>query len=640
MKGGDLGADAAFRKILSIGYEFECSDLAKLSLHSKKKTLINSDLALRQMSLLMNRKTVKPVSDPHYLHVRIPINKKHGQAPALTQEEVDEEDEFLREFREEFPEEYEADQKETALAKKENESYLEYFYENRKSDNKETIKFQITNDLADTDFNLMLKEKCKGLNIPKNDMYFFKTEKGKVYDIKFSEDIATNEYCDSFSSVEFVVTYYRPKQDFPNVIIDTFVDACSRIVDHMANLTKTKGELLMHDNSKTHYQPTSYLGNMRHLFHKPGTNLYYMDTYDDNDVSELQTLGDAIMAPQMTFRSKAEDSLSIMKEILRIHGKVKKGKSAAKNVDYEMQTLLFVEEQVDKLIAAHNTSSEKHIVLTSEIGKTLKIYLFLMFYKLNMLIVNHVDIFSKASYLKDYLTFSSRHSNEVLYERSKVIMKQHYGINNIADFLNKPSIIESFYEREYGDEDQGDDFDEEGNYKFNYDAHTSDLPENDPNFGNPLFSMVSYFKRLEKGEDWLKESGWDVFSTNFDLKNDEVLLENRFFMYEINLFLKNHVKGSFRERDLTLHNLASIVNHFYGTKMKKMMTLTAHPSKGTLTSRASLQKQRFSAKIGPNSKYIRPVSKFKSATISKRPSSSNKTAKRTDRLSAIKEGAE
>lgn len=263
-----------------------------------------------------------------------------------------------------------------------------------------------------------------------------------------------------------------------------------------------------------------------------------------------------------------------------------------------------------------------------------------------MFIVNHAGILKKTSYLKDYLTFSSRHSNLVLYERCKEILNQYYGIDSVEKvfgFFNSPKALEQFYEREYAEEDQGDDFDEEGVYKFNYDAHTTDLPDDDPNFGNPLFSMISYFKRLEKGEDWLKEAGWDVFSTTFDLKSDEVLLENRYFMYEINLFLKNHAKGHFRDRDLTLHNLTTIVNNFYGSKMKKMMTLTRHPSKGRLTQRASLkqsQQRGFTAKVGPVSKYSKPKSK----SVSKRPSASKKTAKLhlplKERLSVIEEGEE
>lgn len=643
-KGGDLGADAAFKKILSIGYEFECADLAKLSLHSNKKTFINSDLALRILKEKVDRKSIKYVDDPHYLHVRIPIHKRGTEAVIMTEaEEEEDEDDFLKELKEEFPEEYEEEikqKKQIELEKKENESYLEYFFENRKTDNKETVKFFITNDLADTVFNKMLKEKCKELTIPKNDMYFFKTNKGKLYDIKFSEEIATNEYCDSFSSVEFVVTYYSPKRDYANVIMDKFVDACSRVIDHMGDLKKIKGELVMHDNNKTHYTKSGPLGKDRCLYHKPGTNLFYMDTYDDEELEELQTLGDATLTPQMTFRSKAQDSLPIMKEILKLHGKVKKGKSVANDMIYELNTILFVETHVDNLIKEHNENSKKKIDLTTAIGNTLKLYLFLIFYKLNMFILNHVSIFTKEGYLKDFLTFSSRHSNGTLFERVKEILREHYGVETTAQiykFLNKPKIIQNFYEKEEDDdEDEEHDFDEDGNYKYNYDAHDTDLSEEDPNFGNPLFSMISYFKYLDaKESDWLRDAKYDVFSTTFELKSDEVLLENRYFLYEINFFLKNNTTSKFNERNLSLRNMQSVVNNFYGSKMKNMMTLTKHPGKQRVTRRSKLQLNRLrkmTAKVGPTSKH-RTLKKSKNTTHSNQ-------ADLPKRLSVIVEGEE
>jgi hypothetical protein len=627
-KGGDLGADATFKKILSIGYEFECSDLAKLSLHTNKKTFINSDLALRTLKRLVDRKSIKYVDDPHYLHVRIPIHKKNKKIQEMTEEEQEEEeDEFLKELKEEFPEEYEEEQKQIELAKKENESYLEYFFENRKTDNKETIKFFVTNDLADTVFNKMLKEKCKGLALPKNDMYFFRTNHGKLYDIKFSEEIATNEVCDSFSSVEFVVTYYSPKREFANVIMDTFVDACSRILDHMGDLKKIKGELLLQDEKKTHYVPAAPLGKDRCLYHKPGTNLFYMDTYDDEDLDSLQSLGDAAMVPQMTFRSKAQDSLAIMKEILKMHGKAKKGKSVVKDMIYEMNTLEFVEKPIDDLLEEHNKSHpENQILLNTDIGNTVKLYLFLIFYKLHMFITNRVSIFTKEGYLKDFLTFSSRHSNGVLYERVKELLSQHYGLktsDQVYQFLNQPKILENFYEVEEGTQDEEEDFDEDGNYKYNYDAHSTDLPEDDPNFGNPLFSMISYFKYLEtKESDWLKDEKYDVFSTSFDLKSDEVLLENRYFMYEINFFLKNNTNSKFAARDLTFHNLRSIVNHFYTSKMESMITLTRNPRNQRITQRSKLEasrKKKTIAKVGPTSKYRTVKSRSRNTLRNREP---------------------
>jgi hypothetical protein len=313
-------------------------------------------------------------------------------------------------------------------------------------------------------------------------------------------------------------------------------------------------------------------------------------------------------------------------------------------MDYETEVIDFVELQVDALIGEHNEMSEKQILLTMEIGKTLKLYLFLIFYKLNMFLLYHVNIISKKDYLKDYLTFSSRHTNEILYNRAKEILKEHYDVDTkekVYEFLFKPSILEKFYERAEGEEEDETDFDEDGNYKYNFDANSTDLPEDDPNFGNPLFSMMSYFKYFDvKEDDWLREAKHDVFSTTFDLKNDEVLLENRLFMFEINFFLKNNMTEKFQARDLTLKNLHAIVNNYYGTNMKQMITLTKHPSKNKLTRRATLPSKLHrsaTAKIGPTSKYntlkSRTKSKSKAHTQGKKPSPPK-------RLSVIVEGEE
>jgi hypothetical protein len=624
---GILLPNTNFKDILSIGFEFECADLIKTSLHSNKKSLVVSDLALRTLKDKIENNSITLAHDPHYLLVRMPIDKKYR---GDIKEEI-EDDEFIKQLKEEYPEEYEKEQqakeekakeeREKVFAKVKN-SYPEYFYENRKTDNKNTIKFQITNDLADTTFNVMLKKQCAALKIPKNDMYFFRTNGGKLYDFKFSEDIATDKTCEAFSSVEFVATYLSPKENHENIIIDTFVDACSRIVDHLGDLKKIKGELLFHDN--THFFRAGNLGKDRCLYHKPGTNLFYMDSYDDENVDALQTLGDALLAPQMTFRSKAPNTFSIMKEIVNVRGRVKKGKSTAKDLDYEYNVLVYLEECVDKLFQIHNETAAIKIDKNTDRGKTLHLYLFLIFYKLNMFIIYHASIFAKEYYLKDFISFSSRHSNIVLFERIKEILKTHYGLSGADDddnakiyqFINQPKVLKELYEKEEGEEDDEADFDENDEYKYNYDAHVDDLSEDDPNFGNPLYSMPSYFKYFDaNGADWLRENKYDTFSTTFELHGDEVLIEDRNFMYEINLYLKNNMKSSFANRNLTIHNLHSIVNHYYGNKMKKMITLTRDPKKHSLTRRVSASERRSRSAIanaGPTSKYNAPKSKSKS----------------------------
>jgi hypothetical protein len=619
--GGTLFSDAAFKKILSIGYEFETSDLAKLSLHENKKTLVNSDLALRPLNDKIERGSIKVV-DGNYLRVRIPIPKKGNPSisvePPITEEDDEETLEFLRQMQEDEPEEYEREMQEKkeraaeALAKKENDSYLEYFNENRKTDNPHIVKFQVTNDLGDTVFGNMLKAHCSKLTIPKNDMFLFKTKRGKIYNFKFSEDIAKNEYCETFSGVEFVITYYNPKKDNANIILDTFVDACSRIVDHLGDLKRIQGTLLSNDDKKTHYVPIGVIDNERNLYRKPHTNLFYMDTYDNESTIKLKNYGDAEFIPQMTFRCKAADAVEVMKEILRERPDFKSGKQLIHTMKYDLACMNIVETAVINTIAKYNESTEHKIDLGTTIGQNIKSYMFLIYIKLYMFILHHANIISKTDYLKDHLVFASRHPNNELYDRIKHILNQHYNISDtekLHSLLLDPESLKNLYEpptEDLEDYDE-DDFNDDGTYKYNDKAYIDDLESENENFGNPLYSMKSYFKYLDnKEEDWLKAKKFDVFSTTFDLKNDEILLENRSFRYAVELYLRNTVNFKVTKDALTVKDMHKIVNALYGKSIKRMMTLSRHPTKDRLT-RKSKSKKAVSLKLAANQPMLAPI---------------------------------
>jgi hypothetical protein len=444
--GGGLRSDKIFKKILSIGYEFETADITKLSLHANKKTLINSDIAPRVLKERIDRNSMKKIDD-NYFSVRIPIGNHNEIVDEEMDMNLDEMDEEEREYWEEFKKERQQEK----LERKENESYLDYFYENRKTDNKKTITFQITNDLANGGFDEMLKGFCEGLTIPKNDMYFFKTRSGKTLDIKFSEEIAKNDVCETFSGVEYVITYFSPKKENANVIVDTFIDACSRIIDHLGNLKKTKGSLLITDDSKTNFTTLGIIADERILYHKPNTNLFYMDVYDDDETKNLKGFGDIRFVPQMTFRSKAEDTLDIMKEIVRVDPTQRKSKKTIEDLEYEYISTTFVEEIVDDMFKNYNETATTRIATDSGIGKTIKLYVYLIIYKIYMFVQNHKVIFSKDNYLKDFLTFSSRHSNLVLYWRIKELLSEHYGITKFEDVIKifyQPSSLKAIYDYE------------------------------------------------------------------------------------------------------------------------------------------------------------------------------------------------
>jgi hypothetical protein len=581
--GGGLNPHEAFKNILSIGFEFETHDLAKLSLHQNGKTLINSDIALRVIKDKIATGEVKSVDD-NYLLVQIPIKLE-------SEKKVEDVDEDMSELQKEFLEEFEElegdDSKE--------ETYLEYLNENRGKDNKETVKFQDTNDIGDGNFGDMLEKECEGLKIPKNDMYYFKSNTGKMYDIKFSENM---DLCKTFSGLEFVVTYYKPKQKNENMIVDTFVDACSRIIDHFGDLKKTSGSLMI-KKGKDEFKTIGLLEGNRRLYNKPGTNLFYMDTYDSLHWKKdrpTRTPNDSVFIPQMTFKSKAAHTLDIIKELVNKDPSYKVGRRSINQHKFEYDDVVTTEKMVDELIAEFNKVSKHKISGEKGIGKTLKFYLFLFFYKVARYIENHSKIlFGEDDYLKDYLSFSSRHTNYTLYARIKEIMGKHYGVTNakeLVDFFYQPEILKRMYEASGFSED---DYDEKGNFRYD-DADVVDLPKRSNNFGNPMYSLLSYFKYFEdpvtkkKGNpdyktanDWFVDSGLDVYSTTFDLKNDEVLIENRYFRFEIGLWLKNKVDREIHTDELSIREMYALVNSLYGKNTKKLMNLEEDPVKHKLT---------------------------------------------------------
>lgn len=580
--GGGLNSHDAYKNILSIGFEFETHDLAKLSLHQNGKTLINSDTTLRGIKKKIPTGEVKAVDD-NYLLVKIPIkldNTKSG---------VGEEDALMNEVQKEFLEEFEN------LEESGETEFLEYLNENRQKDNKEITKFQDTNDIGDGNFGDLLEKECEDLKIPKNEMYYFKSNTGKMFDIKFSEDM---DLCKTFSGLEFVVTYYKPKQKNENMIVDTFVDACSRIIDHFGNLKKTSGSLLI-KKGKDEFKTVGVLEGNRRLYNKPGTNLFYMDTYDSKQWKKerpTRTPNDAVFIPQMTFKSKAINTLDIIKELVSKDDRYKIGRNAIEQHKFESNDVINTEQIVDELIEEFNKTTKKKISTQRGTGKMLKFYLFLFFYKLARYIENHSKIlYGEDDYLKDYLSFSSRHTNYTLYMRIKELMTQYYGVANTKELINffyQPEILKRMYEASGFTED---DYEENGDYKYE-DADVIELPKRSPNYGNPMYSLYSYFKYFEdpvtkkKGEpdyetekDWFVDSGLDVYSTTFELKNDEVLLENRYFRFEIGLWLRNNVSRDIHTDELSVREMYMLVNSLYGKKSKALMTLELDPNSHKIT---------------------------------------------------------
>jgi len=585
--GGDLSSHPIFKKILSLGYEFETHDIIKFSLHDNGTSLVNADTILRTLNSKISEGKIKKVDD-NYLALNVQF-----EGNVISEEQEEEEEALLDEYMEAFQDESEEAQnareyeehfgkKSKSKSPEKDANFVnEYFNEKRKGDNTNNIKFQVTNDIGDADFAKMLKARCKNLTIPKNDMYIFKTNTGKTYDLKFTRGLPD---CQTFSGVEYVVTYYNPKRENPNVVVDTFIDACSRVIDHLADMKQIGGELMIaKNNEKTEYETIGDLKNHRHIYNKEGTNLYYMDAYDDEESNEWltkrQVLSDVIFTIQMTFRCHADDALDIMKQILKQNpANARHARAFIREQKNELLCIEILEGIVNQLFVRFDVANDTNIMDNTKISKTLKTYVFMILYKIYYYIAGHADILydREETYLKDYLSFASRHSNAELYARVKDILDKKFNVTDkkkILKLFYQTDILNPFYEDLEPDDK---DLDEEGNFLYG-EPLTDVLEETDTNYGNPMYSLASYFTHIEENDsDWFHEAKLDVYSTTFGLTNDNIMFENRYFASEILVYLRNQVDKKISpngRNGMDVSDMHRAVAALYGNNIKHMMNL-------------------------------------------------------------------
>ena len=151
-----------------------------------------------------------------------------------------------------------------------------------------------------------------------------------------------------------------------------------------------------------------------------------------------------------------------------------------------------------------------------------------------------------------------------MYKRIKYLIKKNYDSSQLELLFNQPEIFEDLY-----------DFEKE-NPLFQKDAFKKILPKSDKNYGNPLYSINSYFKYLEENdEDWLFNAGYDMYSTTFDMKSDIILIEHRIFHIQLITYLKYFVDkriiDTHKKNYLYLDEIKRMVSKLYDkTKIKNM----------------------------------------------------------------------
>ena len=575
-KGGNIHKQNVFKYILSIGYEIETPFLAKLTSgynEEGEQILFNTDSNTQ--------------------------NNKEERGQDKDEDEVEDEDEDEVEDEDEDEDEVEDEDDNDDRLRKEEVMRIDAYDSDGKID--PTISFLVTNDMSTTSLSKQLNKLCCptglspycGEKVPadlKNKLYKFYTESDfetktdKEYNIEF---VYFNENeCGTFSDVEWVVTYYNPQQS-ENIILDTFRNLIQNLTRHLDELEEIEGSLVMNpiEGRKERIIPNPV---NRVLFKSPKENLYYLQTNPSKDKLDVNMICPTF---QMTFAAPIEHIFQILKQLM--YDKVISFECNRKYYQDKMDILQKIEYCVDKLITGYNEKERNpnlKIVKTDSnktVLKQFKGYLGLILYKLYVYYNSYIDKErenseklkekQKTIYFKDSLFFNPRHSNYDFYVEAKKCLSdllsgkgeaKENGNEVIRKIILQPDILKKLLLN--------------GETKLDENAFlplNQSITKGDEKYGNPYYSLDSYFQFFEEPADddlnlyeddtiiyydWFQYKGVDKVSTQMEIKNNVILVEARNFQK----IMSNYIFG---EASPELKN--EIIHNPVCNKLEKMCAL-------------------------------------------------------------------
>lgn len=539
--GGDIDNRNGLRYILSIGYEIETGYFSKLT-----KTDVTND----ENDIVL-------------------YNSDSARNDILAFKELSEKEEF-------------DDLDDELLARMEETLEEDALDDNNQVD--KDIIFNITNDVAKTRFYRKLKAICDN-SVPKNDLYLFRALDGQEYKLNFffkDED----RTCDVFSNVEWLFTYLNPTHS-NTIVIDTFTNALNNLVRHLSDLEPIEGNFIINTS-----EGEMIIDNpeIRTLYHKPNTNIYYLDTHL---MDKKFTIDDVCCTSQMTFSCHIENVILVMKTLIKDN--YNSIPIISKHSEYKFNVLDEIEQTLNNLIEGYNVGEPTFKIIVTrqnqQIVKKIKGYLFLILFKLSRYYNHYLRMDKKErGYFKNSLFFASRHDNNILYDEVKKNMKllfsqqlnEKYNGNEkeinktVAEIIQRlivqPDILfETFIQPDT-------------TVRKNALSPKNVLEKNSNRYGNPEFSLLSYFHFFENPTDnsynvtvdgelitneWFIMSEIDMLTSKMELKNDIVLIEFRGFQK----MLSNYI---FNIADDSLKNMMTngICNKYLGKYTESINTLS------------------------------------------------------------------
>ena len=644
MSGGDIIKQDAFEKILSIGYEFETSNLAnlqgiveggKLVAFSNRDTVRmdigdeqddvieiqaldenNREVDKKEISFLITNdvsesRLVKRLN--RLCETELITTRKNQVKKAIKHAN-------LYKYKERIMEALQSGEYGNVFGN------LETLFENGTIPDKEKATKEGSSQIASS--KKILYDGLEQIYKQNDDIYkYIRTDQyddakhSSKYDIRFnfSQSASSIISCGTFSDVEWIATYYKPQKS-KNVVLDTFINAIRNLCRHIDQYTgKMHGYLEMTTGTKkrdTHVKINNPLS--RTIFYRPGEPLnqhYYLQTHsstikkDGNDL-EL-SIDDSCITPQMTFATLIHNAFPIMKRL--INDSIKNIPEFNVLSTIRMEELQKIEECVNLLIIEYNETDTPYKIVsrpeTKEEVSAIKNYIGLILYKLSKYLNNYLqqDPDAKQSYLKDDLYFNSRQKNYALYKGLKRSIEtlfegQHIKKEEVPSIIQRLIVNERVLIKHILHDES---YIEYGAFNIE-----NVLARDDDYYGDPKTSLLSYLQFFEEPRieddniseddqiifyDWLEYERVDIFSSQMDVqehegKQNKVLIEFRGFQRMIVPYMLNMADAELK-RNMKRGICNKMSNSFVNTlsvtpisNFKKLIQLydddKAYPEKG------------------------------------------------------------
>ena len=523
--GGNIDIHNIFKNIKSIGFEIETIDLTKLTLVNEKgeNILINSSLTNADLEYGYN--------DPdEYTYIK----EEKTETFKITNDDAEDSDFNL---------------------------FIQTIY---KTDDDNIGE----NDDSDLDSDLENDSNYIFLEIP-NNSYLNQTK----YNIKFREPSYELTNFSSFTDVEFISTYYNVNVS-KNVIVSYFFETMKTLIEHI-------NKLIIISNSKMYVNKNNinvHVNNLiEELYILPNTTLMYYNTSLTNKTN-YDIKNELKFVPQMTFSCNIDYCYKIMISLLYLNKIIIEPNSKClkqncpnlttlinrfnnkiTGYDYDEYALL-KSFKITNLLFSNYKSTIYKFVEKAPLVKTLKMYFFLIIYKLFIYINSYISQEeSPGNMFKKHLSFVVRHNNYILFLEIKKILSQMFfnEFKNddkdikmkqfMTEFLNI-KILEKIY-----------DTIEIKNKHRRLEITLKNDPSHSNNyFGNPLYSLISYFEYFfTKNDDWLVTNNIDEKSTKFDLSDNTIIIEFRDFPFYMYLYMYITSNDSIRN-DIIQNNIGTL----------------------------------------------------------------------------------